>query len=227
MIEPKIEVMRGTGDLPPVQLERLDLNDIHSGVLAELKDLYAHAYHDTHMFKDLVEDMTKQPEVFQLFLARLPDQSNQLVGARAVESKCHPFIDYLGFKPMHGKRFSVLPGFRSQGIGKQLVDAGKHYCFEELGLQAIFGESNELGALAMYGREGAMYQLDSIKGALSRNTPEQNIEFFREFINNPKLRGLRYPVGEGIQFVYPRDETIVEFFREHGYVLMTELINID
>lgn len=76
----------------------------------------------------------------------------------------------------------------------------------------------------MYGREGALYLGDSIKQYSTRNSPEQNIKHFKEFIINPVFRDYRLPSGDGIQFVYCKDHATAQFFREHGYVSKEELL---
>lgn len=213
----------GAEILRVAQLEHFELENVPEGVLTGLKNLYSQAYHNPHMYEDLLEDMQRKPEVFRLFVARSLDQEQEILGARVIESKQHPFIDYRGFAPVHGKRFCVAPNSRGMGIGKQLIDEGKRYCFEELGLSAIFGESNEVGALSLYGREGALYLRDSISKALKRNNPQQAQAIFSEFLTNPVLRTLRFPGGDGIQFVYCRDDETSEVFRSYGYAPLEEL----
>lgn len=207
-----------------VRIEQLDLDEVSDEVLGELESLLNQAYHNGHMYPDLLADIERRPEIFQLFLART---DGQIAGVRVVETKRYEEVDYLGLLPVHGKRFTVHPDYRGQGIGKRIVDAGKQYCFEELDLQALFGQSGEAGALAMYGREGAMYHLESILGQTHKWTPEQHLIFFREFITNPvfKKNGYRFPTGTDINFAYVRDKETARLFRRNGYVSMAELLD--
>jgi GNAT superfamily N-acetyltransferase len=206
-----------------LELEQLGLADVSPGVLAELEVLYAGSYRNSHMYRDLVTDIEARPEVFRLFLVRDHARGSRIVGARVIESMAHPFVDYMGFRPIHGKRFSVAPERRGEGIGRRIVDASKAYVFDELELRVIFGESNEVGALAMHGREGALYLADSVAKHFPRNTRSQALKIFGEFVANRELRELRLPAGEGVQFAYCRDERTANFFRQHGYMAMDEL----
>jgi GNAT superfamily N-acetyltransferase len=205
-------------------IEQLSINEVAPSTLDQLESLYANSYHDSHMYPDLLADMESRPEVFRLFLARLHDSARTIVGARVIESKIHDNVDYHNLPPVHGKRFSVSPDLRGKGIGRQMIQAGKQYCFEELGLRAIFGESNEIGALALYGREGALYKCSTIENSLRRTTPAQNMEFFAKFLTDPDLRGFRYPTGGGIHFVYCRDLATTQFFQEQGYISQADIL---
>jgi ribosomal protein S18 acetylase RimI-like enzyme len=207
----------------PLTIERLGLGEA-SAVLPQLKGLLAGAYHDSHMSSDLAEDIEAKPEVFQLFLARTDDQPDTVAGVAVVESKVHPAFDYLGFPPIHLKRFTVAQAVRSMRIGKRLLDEVKGYSFEEQSLKALFVESNEIGAISMYGREGALYSLDSIQEYWRRNTPEQALAYFAMDITDPRRRGERYPNGEGIRFVFTGDETTTQFFQEHGHISKEEIL---
>lgn len=206
-----------------VRIEQLGIDEVSDDILDELKDLFELAYHNAHMHPDLIADIERRPEIFQLFLAHA---DGRIVGVRAVETKQYDSIDYLGFTPVHGKRFTVHPDYRSRGIGRRIVEAGKRYCFEELDLQALFGQSGEAGALAMYGREGAMYQLASVQGQTHKWTPDQHLLYFKEFLTNPIFRksGYRFPTTTDISFVYPRDIETARVFRENGYVSLPELV---
>lgn len=204
-----------------VVVEQLALGEVDSRVFAELEKLYADSYHRSHMYADLLDDVRRRPRVFRLFVAR--DAHGAVVGARVIETKHHPHFDYLGLLPVHGKRFSVAPRLRGQGVGKHLLDAGKEYVFGNLGLTAIFGESNEIGALAMHGREGALYLAQSIVASFRRNTREQALAIFAEYLENSRLRELRFPVGDGVHFVACKDDETARLFREHGYVSKAEL----
>jgi len=190
--------------------------------LVELKAVFSHAYHNGHMYEDFLKDLTENPEVFQTFLAR---QDDRLIGVMVIESKPHSFINYHQFPPIHLKRFTVLPQFRRRGVGKGLLDDAKGYAFDESGIKVIFGESNEAGALSFYGREDALFSVDVIKNYSKRNTPEENLSFFREFISNPKFAAYRFPEGDGIQFVFCKSEDETKFFRQHGFVSKQELIS--
>ncbi len=218
---------KGSKELPLIYLEQYDLGEITPEIIEELQRLFDHAYHNSSMYSYFLEDIEERPEVFKLIIARHHDSSNAVVGGAVAEAKEHNFIDYQGFPPVHVKRFTVLPEFRGMGVGRQLLDETKRYCFEELGLQAIFGESNETGALAMYGREGALYHIGSIENSLRRTSPEANVRHFRKFISDPYFREteFRYPVGDGIQFVFCGDDGTAQFFRDHGYISQGEILS--
>jgi len=214
------------GIMAEVVIERHGLEAVDADILADLEGLYAQAYHDSHMYTDLLKDMTLQPDIFQLFVARA---DGDIVGARVIETKAHGFIDYHGHTPVHGKRFSVSPEHRGQGIGAAIIEAGNSYCFNDLGLKAVFGESNEIGALSLYGRQGALYALGSIEKALRRNTPAAARRLFTKFITDPELRELRLPGSipgghDAVQFAYCRDQEVQEEFRGHGFVSYDELV---
>lgn len=213
-----------TEALLPIMIESVGLGELSAEILAQLEMLYADAYHNSHMFENLRADIDDRPEIFRLFLAREADGSSRLVGARAIELKPHSFVEYLGYPPVHGKRFSITPQFRGMGVGKRLVAASTRYAFDDLDLKAVFGESNEIGALSMHGREGALYRLTSISSCSPRNSPIENLAFVREFIANPAFRSYRFPVGDGIQFVYCADEQTAAVFRAHGYASKDELL---
>ncbi len=201
-----------------VELMQIGLDQVSQELLEGLEHLYSQAFHDSRMHQRLLEDIAAEPEVFQLFVVRAAQGRREVLGARAIESKVHPEFDYRGHLHVHGKRFCVLPAARGRGIGKRLIKAGKSYCFAGLGLRAIFGESNEIGALAMHGREGALYSIPSIKECSRRNSPAENVEFFREFLGNHTFRRYRLPDGGGIRFVYCSDAQTTASFRAAGYV---------
>ncbi len=201
-----------------VTFTQVGLDQISEDLLADLERLYSRAFHSSRMHERLLEDMDAAPEIFQIFVARDEDERRELLGARVIESKVHPEFDYRDHPPVHGKRFCVSPAARGRGIGKSLIEAGKRYCFAELGLGALFGESNEIGALALHGREGALYSVASIEECSRRNSPEENVEFFREFLRNPTFRRYRLPDGRGVRFVYTGDARTTASFTEAGYV---------
>jgi GNAT superfamily N-acetyltransferase len=203
-------------------VEELTPGEVDSRVLAELERLYAASYHRSQMYAHLTADIRQRPQVFRLFVAR--DAHGAVVGARAILTKRHPRFDYLDFLPVHGKRFSVAPQLRGRGVGKQLLDADKEYVFCDLGLAAIFGESNEIGALAMHGREGALYLAESIAASFQRNTREQALAIFAVYLENKELRQLRFSDGNGVHFVACRDDETARLFRKRGYLSKAELL---
>lgn len=205
-----------------VVIERYGLDEA-AAMLPQLQALFDGAYYDSHMYRDLADDLSHAPDPFRLFLARL-GTSGEVIGAIVVEAKVHAAFDYLSFPPVHFKRFTVAAAARGHGVGKQLLDAAKHYCFEELELQVAFGESNEIGALSLYGREGALYSKEPIWEYWRRNTPEQGLKYFAMDINDSKRRGERYPDGDGIRFVFARDEKTAQYFRTQGYISREELL---
>lgn len=192
-------------------------------MLPELEPVFLEAYFNGHMYEDLCSDIKESPEVFQTFIAY---KEETVVGVVVLETKPHKFMEYYDLPPVHIKRFTVLPKFRSLGIGKKLLDAAKQYAFVELGLKVIFGESNELGALSFYGREGALYKKDIIETYSRRNTAEENINFFKEFLTNKKFRTYRFPEGKGILFVFCNEKEQRTFFAKKGFISKDELLNV-
>lgn len=208
-----------------IQIERLSLHGVSGGVLEQLRSLYVEAYHDSRMHESLVKDISRRPAVFQMFLARLTERPG-IVGAMVVESGSHSSIDYRGFPPVHSKRLCVCPVLRGKGIGRQLLAEGRRYCFDELDLKVTFGISNEIGALALHGREGALFHLESIERHSSRNSPRENVEFFDELLANKKFRAYRIPTGAGIPIVYCRDLATRTSFAEFGYVSKADMLGL-
>jgi hypothetical protein len=132
-------------------------------------------------------------------------------------------MDYGNHKPVHLKRFTVHPRYRSKGIGKALVDKAKGFVFDELRLPIFFGESNEIGGMSFYGREGALFSTKAIKTYSSRNSPKDNLRFFIEFVTNPKFKTFRYQTGKGIPFVFINDDAIESEYKDKGYMLISEI----
>jgi len=210
-----------------IEVERLSLGEVSTEILGQLERLYADAYRGSRMYRSLLEDVEEGPGIFKLFLARRIGYPDEVAGARVIELKPHSFIEYRGYEPLHGKRFCVSPPLRGFGIGRALIAEGSRYSFQELEARAIFGESNEIGALALAGREGALFLVESIENRSARNFPRENADFFREFIINPKFRSYRFPVGDGVQFAYCRDAEIAADFRAHGHRSMRELLGVN
>lgn len=206
------------------KIKRFNLDQITNEVLSELQKVFSKSYHNGHMYEDFLNDIKESPEIFQLFLAY---QNDRITGVSVIETKPHKFIEYFNFPPVHIKRFTVLPEYRSQGIGKLLLDEAKKYSFEEQKLPIIFGESNELGALSFYGREGALYSRTVIEQYSRRNSPEENITFFKEFISNPTFRKYRYPEGNGILFVFCNSDKEKDFFESKSFISKNKLLNGD
>lgn len=202
-----------------ITVECLDVGQA-GDILHEMEPLLTSAYHSSHMYHDLAEDIARSPDPFRLFLARLDedDVGAMPIGSAVVERKTHSTFNYEGLLPVHVKRFTVLEAFRGMGIGKRLLDECKSYAFEQAGLSALFVESNEIGALSMYGREGALYSRAAIAEYYRRNSPDQALRFFSQAINDPSRRAERYPNGEGIRFVFAKDEQMTERLLEMGYV---------
>lgn len=206
----------------PIAIERFGLEEAPTA-LPELQTLLDGAYHNSHMYKDLAGDLDQAPEPFQLFIARTVDQDEVAVGVAVVEAKVHEAFDYLDLPPVHLKRFTVARALRGMGIGQRLLDECKRYAFGEVGLQGLFVESNEIGAIAMYGREGALYSRESIYEYYRRNKPGHALAYFNMAITDPIRRHERYPNGEGIRFAFARDEEAAQFLRAHGYISKDDL----
>lgn len=207
------------------RLDILSASDLTEEVLAQLAVLFAGAYHNSHMHERLLADLIEPPEVFWMFLVRDLEDDGLVVGARAIQSMRHEFVDYLGFAPLHGKRFCVHPALRGLGLGQRIVAASNGVAFGDVGAAAVFGESNEVGAIAMHGRCGALIHVQSVVEHFPRNTSADARAYFAEFVTNPKLRGLRLPTGDGVQFAYCRDERVTSRFAEAGYVPAAEILN--
>ncbi len=210
---------RVSGDMGLV-IERLDLADVTAELLAELAPMLRGAYHRSKMYERLLEDVQARPEVFRLFVAR---SHGVAVGMRTIQSKPHASFDYLGLPPIHGKRLSVASDHRGRGVGRLLVATSTAHVFEQLGFPAIFGDSREVGALAMHGRAGALLGVASIVQLLPRNDEQRALEIFAECLRNPRLRELRFPAGEAVKFVYCRDAATTATLRAHGFVSQDEL----
>ena len=117
------------------------------------------------------------PEIFRLFLARKQDG---IVGVRIIKSHQHDGLDYLGDTPVHGKRSTVHPDHRGEGIGKQILDAGKRFVFEELDLRALFGQTGEAGAAGCTAARARCTSWRPSKGRRTNGLLEQHLRFFRE-----------------------------------------------
>lgn len=207
-----------------VTIEELDVQAA-TDVLNELQPLLDGAYYDSHMFRDIAEDLEERPDPFRLFLASSDDQP---VGISVVEQKFHPGYDYLGLSPIHIKRFTVAEAMRGMGIGKRLIDASKVYAFDELSLDILFGESNEYGALAAYGKKGAYYRTSTVVQTIApkRNDPEKTLEFFARDISDRGQQNRRYVTSDGIHFAFPADEEVARFLESEGFVSQAEVVAI-
>jgi len=213
----------------PCLIQELTIEEV-ADWLERLRDLYDRAYYSSHMFEDVQKDIEKKPELFRMFIALDRDKA---VGARAIELKTdmqttYPGLDYLGLEPVWGKRFAVLPEYRGLGIGKQILETSNKYCFSELNLKALFGSSAEIGALSMYGRAGALYLKETITSYSHKNTPEDNLLYFKEFIANPFFRNYRLPnhSKQDIRFAYAADENTRTLFKENGYITHADLLEL-
>jgi GNAT superfamily N-acetyltransferase len=210
---------------PAVDIVEFSLDEVTDDLLAQLEPLYSLAYERSRMYVRLVEDLAERPKVFRLFVARTRDETHPIVGARVVESKRHPRFKYHSFAPVHGKRFCVDPKFRGQGIGRRLIAICNRLVFADLQLEALFGESKELGALSMHGREGALYSLDSIRTYSKRNSHAENLAFFATLLADPRFRSYRLPTARSIHFAYCRDPSVVGMLERHQYISRTALLD--
>ena len=203
-----------------VVINELDL-EAAQGVLPDLREILVGAYFDSHMFRDLAEDLETAPDPFRLFLASAQDQP---IGVSVVEKKEHEDYEYFDNPPVHIKRFTVASIARGLGVGKSLLDASKRYAFDELQLSLLFGESNEYGALALYGREGAYYRKESVERYNRRNNPFEALQYFAIDISDPRLRGRRYANGGGIHFAFPADEPTQRLVERHGFISQEDIL---
>ncbi len=159
-----------------ITIKKFNINQINADILSEVKNVFAKAYHNGHMYEDFINDIKSSPKIFKVFFAY---SDNKIIGIVVIESQIHKFIEYFNFQPVHIKRFTVLPNFRSKGVGKMLLDEAKKHTFKELNIPVIFGKSNEAGALSFYGKEDALYSTETIKNYSRRNSPNENITFFK------------------------------------------------
>jgi GNAT superfamily N-acetyltransferase len=222
---PAVNFSDHTVSLPAVYIAEFGLDEITDDVLAQLEPLYSLAYERSRMYARLVEDLAERPKVFRLFVARTRDETHRIVGARVVESKPHPLFEYHGFAPVHGKRFCVDPKFRGRGVGRRLIASCNRLAFTDLQLPALFGESKELGALSMHGREGARYSLDSIRTYSARNSHAENVAFFATLLEDPRFRSYRLPSERSIHFAYCRSPDAIALLERHEYVSRTALLD--
>jgi GNAT superfamily N-acetyltransferase len=213
-----------TSRSPSVSIAEFSLDDITDDLLEELEPLYSLAYERSRMYARFVEDLAERPEVFRLLVARTHDEPHSIVGARVVECKPHPHFNYHGFAPVHGKRFCVDPKFRGQGIGRRLIASSNRLAFADLQLAALFGESKELGALSMHGREGALYSLDSIRTYSERNSHTENLAFFATLLADARFRRYRLPAARSVHFAYCRDPEVVALLERGEYVSRPALL---
>lgn len=192
-------------------------------VLPELRDLLEGGYYDSHMFSELTRDIEHAPDPFRLFLAT---SDGQPVGAAVVEGKVHEGYDYFGFSPVHLKRFVVARIAQGTGLSSRLIDASTEYAFGELGLDVLFGESNEYAALARYGKEGALYHKDSIERTIApkRNNPASALLYFAADITDPRQRGRRYVSSSGIHFAFGANEATHQTLVKQGFVSQAEVL---
>lgn len=206
-----------------VAIDELDVEAARD-VLPDLKELLDGAYYDSHMYRDLTGDLADTPDPFRLFLAT---SDSQPIGVSVVEQKEHKDYDYLGYPSIHLKRFVVAGIAKGTGLSARLLDASKAYAFEELGLDVLFGESNEYAALARYGKEGAYYRISSVVDTIApkRNNPAKAVVFFARDIDmtDPLQRDRRYVTSDGIHFAFPADEAAQQMLADHGYISFADV----
>jgi len=206
-----------------IVIKNIWINDVTDDILLELKVLFEESYVDSKMYVSFLTDIEESHKYFQVFLAY---DEHKIIWIGVLEDKLHKNIEYYWNAPVHVKRFMVEPIYRSRGIWKLLLDAMKEYAKEIFQLSVIFWESNEIGAMAFYLREGALFHIPTIKSYSQRNDPEDNLNFFKEFITNKNFRTYRYPVWKGIPFVYILDESIKHIFIKNGFMPRDLIFNI-
>ena len=151
-----------------VTIESYTLRELSEQILEDLLPVYQSAYHGSTMHEDLIEDTNTATPRCKLFVAR---SQGKAIGGRVIKIEEDKFLQTLfDHELVFGKRFAVHPEFRHHGVGKALLNAGKTYCFNELNIPAMFGQSNEIGAMAMYRREGAMFHKPTIHNYFPRNS---------------------------------------------------------
>ena len=203
-------------------IKSLSLPDLSVSILWQIEELLDMAFHNSHMYTSFREDIEKSHEYFKVLLAF--DDEN-LVWIVVLEDKVHKGIEYYGHPPVHLKRFTVHPEYRSYGIWKMLLDRLKQYAFIECNLKVVFWQSNEVGAISFYLREWALFCIDTIWKYSRRNSCEENISFFKEYIINPKFKKYRYPEGQGLAFIYTNNDTIQKEFQNKSYLNRGELFS--
>lgn len=202
----------GSAGMTPVTVELLGLNDLDGATMDGLAELYPRAYHNSKMYSDLQADIERQPEIFMLTVARegtAPEAetsaTGRIIGARLIRDIPHDDTeDHFGYPAVHGSRFCVDPSVRGFGIGGTILQAGNRHCFEEMGYPVVFGGSNEVGAMHMYAKNGAMFHQPSIEAyGSNRNDPEVSLRAFATFITSKTLYGYRMTGGQHIRYAYP------------------------
>lgn len=204
-------------------IKALDLSDLSWELLKEIEKLLEQAFHESHMYISFMEDIKKSHEYFKVFMAfddKIP------VGIVVLEDKVHKNVEYYSYPPVHLKRFTVHPDYRSYWIWKMLIDNLKNYAFGEYGLSVIFWQSNEAGAIWFYLREWALFSLDIIGKYSRRNSYEENISFFKEFITNKKFKKYRYPEWNWLNFIYVQNDEFGKEFWQKTFKNQNDIFSI-
>lgn len=202
-------------------VEFLGLEDLDGPTMCELAELYPRAYHNSEMYVDLLKDIARDPKVFMLTIAREnyapgtgPDEAaaGPIIGARLIrDTPPDDDEDHFGYPAVHGSRFCVDPESRGLGVGSAILQAGNRHCFDELKIPVVFGSSNEVGAMRMYGHNGAMFHEPSIEAYGSdRNSPEVSLRAFATLVTSRSLYGYRMTGGQHIRYAYAGDNGTAE-----------------
>ena len=149
-----------------ITIKHFWLKEVSNDILSELKILFDKAYYDSKMYENFLEDLKEEHEYFKVFLAY---NNKKIVWIVVLEDKMHKSIAYWNYKPVHIKRFTVDSNYRSLGIWKKLLDESKKFAFNNYNLSVIYWESNEIGWISFYLREGWLFSLDIVKNYLRRN----------------------------------------------------------
>lgn len=173
------------------------------------------------MYKSFCEDLEINHKYFKWVLAY---EDTEIIWCWILEDITHKNIDYFWFPNVHIKRYTVLNEYRWKWIWTKILKELKDLAFNHFNLNVIFWETNEISWIKFYWRNWALFQLEKIKKYSNRNSPEDNIKYFWEFINNKVFSSYRYQTWDGLQFVFVKDTKTNETFIQNGFSTITNIL---
>lgn len=198
-----------------LEIKILDKKDFTQELLSQLKILLDKSYFRSYMYDWLTKDLELDHTIFKAFIAFLDEKA---VWIMLLEDNPHWKVNYHWFDVVHLQRVCVDSNYRNLWIWKKLLNRVKKYAFEENNIQTIFITSAELWAISFYIREWALLNMKSVEIYNELNSSQENIEHFKEMLNNKKFRTYRFANWTCVDLIYYRDEKIEKFFREKWYM---------